>query len=313
MNVLASNLFFWIILASLPTVFGPSPAIGLISGAILSLLIGNPQQKNTSKLSKKLLQVAVVMLGFGLKLDVILKVGYSSIGLTFTSILLTILAGIILGKLFGIDKNLSTLLSTGTAICGGSAIAAMAPAIGASSTHTAISMAIVFILNGLGLIIFPHMGMYFNMSQVDFGIWSALAIHDTSSVVGAAAIYGAQALEVGTTVKLTRALWILPLAFAGAKLNRSANAAKVPWFLFLFLGAALLRSLLPQFTEIFDILSFGGKRLMVATLFLIGAGLTVADMKTIGIKPLIMAVILWLLVSSASLFAIQNGLIQISF
>ena len=304
--------FFPIMGAVVITLVTASPAVGLGAGALMSLVFGNPVQDKTGRLSKLLLQVAVVLLGFGLKLDVVLKVGFSSIGLTFVSISLTILVGLLLGKVLGIERNLATLLSSGTAICGGSAIAAMAPAIGASATHTAVAMAIVFILNGLGLLIFPHLGLILGMSQTDFGIWSALAIHDTSSVVGAAAIYGVQALAVGTTVKLTRALWILPISFVGARLNRSESGAKVPWFLFLFLLAALGRSLLPQCEVLFDWCALGGKRLMVTTLFLVGAGLTVSDLKTIGFRPLVMAVILWVLVSVVSLYAILRGWVSIA-
>jgi uncharacterized integral membrane protein (TIGR00698 family) len=307
------NIIFWLAIAAAITFAGGSPAVGLALGAFISLVFGNPAKSQTGKLSKKLLQLAVILLGFGLQLSVVLKVGYSSIGLTFFSITLTMLAGFLLGRIFSVDKDLSTLLSTGTAICGGSAIAAMSPAIGASQTHTALAMAIVFLLNGLGLIIFPHLGAFFEMSQTDFGIWSALAIHDTSSVVGAAAIYGAHALAVGTTVKLTRALWILPLSFAGAKLNKSESGAKVPWFLFGFLLAAVIRSYMPQLDELWTGLAVTGKKLMTATLFFVGAGLTRTDLRQIGVKPLIMAVILWIIVSVSSFFAINAGWINITF
>lgn len=312
MTKLTENRYFWIAAAAVLTLIGGSPAIALIAGGALSLILGNPMQKFTGGLSKKLLQLSVILLGFGLQLSVVLKVGYSSVGLTFVSITATMLTGLLLAKLFRVEKNLGILLSGGTAICGGSAIAALAPAIGASQAHTAVAMAVVFLLNGLGLIIFPHIGTLLHMSQTDFGIWSALAIHDTSSVVGAAAIFGAEALAVGTTVKLTRALWILPLSFTAAKLNRSGSGAKIPYFLFGFLLAAVLRSYLPDISYIWDEMAFTGKKLMTATLFLVGTGLTRAELKKIGTGALLTAVTLWIIVSALSLWAIRSGLVNLN-
>jgi len=305
--MLINNLYFWVAAAALLSVITKSPAIALCLGAVLSLSMGNPVKGETGKLAKKILQLAIVLLGFGLQINVVLKVGYASVWITMVSISATLMVGYLLGRLFAVERDLSVLLSSGTAICGGSAIAAMSPAIGASETHTAVAMAVVFLLNGLGLVLFPPIGHMLGMSQTDFGLWSALAIHDTSSVVGAASIYGAEALAVGTTVKLTRALWILPLAFAGAKINKSENKAKFPWFLLFFLLAAVLRSYIPSFEVIFNDAAFVGKRLMVFTLFLIGAGLTWNELKRIGVKPLVMSIILWVIVSSVSLFAIFEG------
>lgn len=312
MTKLTENRYFWISVAVLLTVLSGSPAIALIVGAAVSLIWGNPIQKFTGGLSKKLLQLSVILLGFGLQLGVVLKVGYSSVGLTFVSITATMITGMLLAKLFKVEKDLGILLSGGTAICGGSAIAAIAPAIGASQAHTAVAMAVVFLLNGLGLIIFPHVGTLMHMSQTDFGIWSALAIHDTSSVVGAAAIFGTQALAVGTTVKLTRALWILPLSFVTAKLNKSESGAKIPYFLFGFLLAAVIRTYLPDFGQIWDGLALTGKKMMVATLFLVGSGLTRTELKKIGVGAMLMAVTLWIIVSVLSLWAIKSGLVNLN-
>jgi len=307
MQNLLKNIYVWILVAILLSLVSKSPAVALCAGAFISLVFGNPVRKDTGSLAKKILQLSIVMLGFGLQIDVVVRVGLASIWITMVSISATMAVGYMLGKLFAVERDLSLLLSTGTAICGGSAIAAMSPAIGASETHTAVAMAIVFLLNGLGLVIFPSVGHMLNMSQNDFGLWSALAIHDTSSVVGAASIYGMQALAVGTTVKLTRALWILPLSFAGAKLNKSENKAKFPWFLLFFLFAAITRSYLPDYINYFNIFALIGKKMMVFTLFLIGAGLTVGELKKIGIKPLFMSVILWVIVSVVSLYAILHG------
>lgn len=307
MNQLLKKFWFWIVAALAVSVITGSPAAALAAGAALSLSFGNPVKTQTGELSRQVLQLAIVLLGFGLQINVVLRVGYASVWITMISISATLITGYLLGRLFSVERDISVLLSSGTAICGGSAIAAMSPAIGASEAHTAVAMAVVFLLNGLGLVIFPYAGHMLDLSQTDFGLWSALAIHDTSSVVGAASIYGMQALAVGTTVKLTRALWILPLAFAGAKINRSENKAKFPWFLLLFLLAAVVRSVLPGMEGYFNSAAGLGRWLMVFTLFLIGAGLTRADMKTIGFRPLVMAVCLWIVVSLVSLYAVTHG------
>ena len=307
MGFLLSRLSFWVAIAAALALVTGSPAVALCIGCAISFCWGNPAQKHTGKLSKQLLQLAVILLGFGLQFNVILKVGYASLGITFVSISSTLLLGWWLGRLFRVHRDLSFLLSSGTAICGGSAIAAMAPAIGASQAYTALAMAVVFLLNGVALLVFPYVGHLLGLSQTQFGIWSALAIHDTSSVVGATAIFGAQALAVGTTVKLTRALWILPLSALGAKLRNAESGAKVPWFLFGFLLAALLRSYAPDLDELWGGLAAGGKRMMVATLFLVGAGLTRQDLRRIGAAPLAKAIVLWVTVSVISLTVILLG------
>ncbi len=286
--------------------------MALVLGAALSLIWGNPEAGFTGKLSKYLLQAAVVLLGFGLQLGMVLKVGASSLGLTFVSIAATLGLGFLLSRLFHVGRELTTLLSSGTAICGGSAIAAIAPAIGAGSANTAVSLAIVFLLNALALVIFPYVGQLLDLSQEAFGLWAALAIHDTSSVVGASAIYGPEALAVGTTVKLTRALWILPLSFLCSRLTRQQSGAKWPWFLGGFLLAALLRSTFAEGAVWWDRLALGGRYLMVATLFLVGAGLTRESLRRIGVRPLLLAASLWLVVSLVSLVAVASGWVSVS-
>lgn len=303
-----SNLTFWLVAAAILTLLTSNPAWGLLLGSITALFAGNPAAEKTGKISKNLLQIAVVLLGFGMHFDAVIRVGLTSVWVTMISISATLIIGTILGRIFGVDRDLSLLLSTGTAICGGSAIAAMSPSIGASQSDTGVAMAVVFLLNGVGLLIFPAIGHFLELSQQQFGFWAALAIHDTSSVVGAAAIYGTEALAIGTTVKLTRALWILPLAFGGAKLNRSESKPTFQWFLVGFLAAAAARSLFPALDEIWDIGSITGKHLMTGTLVLIGAGLTGDKLKKIGYRPLFMAVTLWLIISLLSLAAVIKGL-----
>ena len=307
LKIITSNLTIWLAAAAFLSVLTSNPAWGLLLGSAAALFAGNPAAESTGKVSKKLLQIAVILLGFGMHLNTVIRVGLTSVWITMISISLTLIIGMTLGRMFGVKRDLSLLLSTGTAVCGGSAIAARSPSIGASQSDTGVAMAVVFLLNGAGLLIFPAIGRFFELSQQQFGFWAALAIHDTSSVVGAAAIYGAEALAIGTTVKLTRALWILPLAIGGAKLNRSESKAPFQWFLIGFLAAAAARSLFPAFEAVWDLGSLAGKHLMTGTLFLIGAGLSRDKLKKIGFKPLFMAVTLWLIISILSLTAVIKG------
>lgn len=303
----AENKYFWFAAAAALSVITPNPAVGLALGLAIALTVGNPAQKETSAASKKLLQLSVILLGFGMRFDAVLKVGAASLWVTLISISATLAIGSALGKVFGIERRLAVLLSSGTAICGGSAIAAMAPAISASSVETGVAMAVIFLLNGIALFLFPPLGHLIGLTQEQFGFWAALAIHDTSSVVGAASIYGAAALAIGATVKLTRALWILPVSYLGARLAKSEAKAKFQWFLLGFLLAALVRSLAPQFGVLWDAGSLAGKHMMTGTLFLIGGGLGRAELKKIGAKPLVMAAALWCIISCLSLAAVKLG------
>ena len=305
---ITSNAAYWLSAAAVLSVLTPNPAWGLLLGSAAALSAGNHAAERTGKTSKTLLQAAVILLGFGMHFDAVIRVGLTSVWVTMISISATMLLGTFIGRLYGVQRDLSLLLSTGTAICGGSAIAAMSPSIGASQSDTGVAMAVIFLLNGIALFIFPYAGHLLGLSQEQFGFWSALAIHDTSSVVGAASIYGAAALAVGTTVKLTRALWILPVAMLGAKLNRSESKPPFQWFLVGFLAAAAARSLLPSLEALWDFGSLTGKHLMTGTLFLIGAGLSRDKLKKIGFRPLFMAVTLWIIISLLSLAAVMNGL-----
>ncbi|MEG1641990.1 MAG: putative sulfate exporter family transporter [Synergistaceae bacterium] len=304
---ITNNVYFWFCVAVLLSIATPNPAIGLSLGAFLALTVGNPLSAQTGKASKHLLQFAVILLGFGTQFGVVMKVGFASIWITMISISAVFIIGHFLGKLFKVEGDLSLLLSTGTAICGGSAIAAMSPAIGASQLDTAVSMAVIFLLNGVALILFPPLGHFFGLTQEQFGFWAALAIHDTSSVVGAGAIYGAQALAIATTVKLTRALWILPVSFVGTKIKNSKSNATFPWFLLGFLAAAAIRTSIPAIEDFCKLGAVSGKHMMTGTLFLVGAGLGMDKLKKIGIKPLLMAFVLWIIVSTLTLISVKLG------
>lgn len=312
MQKILSYKTFWFAAALILSISTDFPAIGLVIGIAIALIFGNPLKSVTGKISKKLLQTSVILLGFGMQIGVILKVGFASIGITFTSILITMIAGLLLGRFFQIERNLSILLTSGTAICGGSAIAAMAPAINATQGQTAVAMAVVFLLNALGLIIFPPLGHLLGMDEASFGLWAAIAIHDTSSVVGAASQYGTIAAGIAITVKLTRALWIFPLAFGAAKLNKSETKPPFQWFLIGFLLAGLITTLVPAGKDLWTSLSTVGKHLMTGTLFLVGAGLTLEELKKVGVRSLLVSVILWIIITLVSLGAISMGIWYIS-
>ena len=281
-----------------------SSAYALILGIILSLTLGNPFPSLTAKYSKQLLKLSVIGLGFGVNFMEVVKTGKSSIGLTFISITLTVLIGTYLGKFFRVRDKTSSLIAFGTAICGGSAIAAMAPVIQADDNDIAVSLATVFTLNAIALLIFPPLGQALGLNQHQFGLFSALAIHDTSSVVGAAATYGAGALAVGTTVKLTRALWIAPFSLAAGFRSGNAGKATFPLFILGFIAAAVINSYLTQFNPVWHGLYKGSKQMLIMTLFLIGTGLSKKVLAEVGLKPMLQGVILWLLVSTSTLLAI---------
>jgi len=284
-----------------------SPPIALALGLVLALTVGNPFPVETRKATKILLQVSVVLLGFGMNLSEVIKAGKSGILFTIATIFGTLGLGFILGRLLKVKDKTSNLISSGTAICGGSAIAAVAPVIEADSEEISVSLGTVFILNSIALFIFPVIGHYLNLTQNQFGVWSAIAIHDTSSVVGAAAKYGEEALKIATTVKLARALWIAPVAllFSFFYRNKKAKIA-VPYFIFLFLLAAVVRTyastIIPP--SIFDALVMLAKTGLTVTLFLIGAGLSREVFRKVGVRPLVQGIILWIVISSVSLWAV---------
>jgi uncharacterized integral membrane protein (TIGR00698 family) len=300
-------LFCCLFLASATPWIGPGSA--LTAGILFSLLIGDPWQKESAVCSKVLLQLSVVGLGFGVSIGAVWQEGREAVLYTPLSIGLTVAAGLLLGRLLRTPARTSFLISVGTAICGGSAIAAMAPVIDADDEEIAVSLATVFSLNAAALLIFPPLGHFFNLTQRQFGLWAALAIHDTSSVVGAASAFGATALTVGTTVKLARAIWIAPSALLVARFTKSPAKTSIPLFIIGFIAAASLRSLLPGLLGFWQTLSLIARQGLVVTLFLVGNGLTRDVLRRVGIRPLAQGVILWVIVSAAMLLVICKGII----
>ncbi|MGO2181368.1 MAG: YeiH family protein [Pseudoalteromonas nigrifaciens] len=290
-----------------------TPFIGagsaLVIGAAFAMTLGNPFAELSQKASKWMLKAAVVGLGFAVDFNQVIEVGSSSLVLTIVSITAIIGLGEILTQVFKLNRNTGVLISFGTAICGGSAIAAMAPVIKAKDHEVAVALGVVFMLNGVGLLLFPAIGHYFNLTEQQFGMWAALAIHDTSSVVGASATYGAVALSIATTVKLTRAMWIIPYTALAGVFLRSDEKASIPLFIVGFVLAALINTYLPQLSPVWSVINIVAKQLLIVTLFLIGSGLSLAILKQAGLKPFIMAILLWIVVSSVILFLILDGLI----
>jgi uncharacterized integral membrane protein (TIGR00698 family) len=305
----SKNLFFvGLILAASGLL---SPPLALLTGLIYGLSFVHPYHVDAHKLSKLLLQISVVGLGFGMNLQQVLAVGRSGFVYTAASISFALLLGWGLGHLLGVGKRVSFLISAGTAICGGSAIAAIAPVTMATEEEIAVSLGTVFVLNSVALLAFPLIGTALHLSQTQFGLWAALAIHDTSSVVGASAKYGALALAVGTTVKLARALWIVPASLGAAAMNKSKAKIKWPWFILFFCLAAVANTYLPIFHAAYPELKRLGILGLTVTLFLIGTGLSKKTLKTVGVRPLVQGVALWIVVAVGSLLLIRGGWISL--
>jgi len=295
------------LLMALPVV---SSSFALVAGFSFSFLFGNPLPKLTSRASKLLLKLSVVGLGFGVNFVEVIAVGKSSLLITLISITATLCLGELLGRALKIPSNTRTLVSFGTAICGGSAIAAIAPVIKAKDEEIAVSLATVFSLNAVALLLFPPLGHLLVLDQHQFGLWAALAIHDTSSVVGASAAFGAVALAVGTTAKLTRALWIAPCALVASLFWKSKERVGIPLFIVGFVAAAFINSWLPAFDVVWDGLYALSKQVLVMTLFLIGAGLTKQVLRQVGMRPLLLGVMLWVVVSVTTLSLIMGNYIR---
>jgi len=288
-----------------------SPPIALALGFAVAFTFGNPFPRLSGKPTRYLLQASVVLLGFGMNLTDVYRAGKDGILFTIVTIFGTLVLGYFVGRFLNVKEKTSAMISSGTAICGGSAIAAVAPAINAESDEISVSLGTVFILNSIALFIFPIIGQSLDLTQNQFGIWSAIAIHDTSSVVGASAAYGPEAMAIATTVKLARALWIAPVALLFLLLyrrNNSESNAKIaiPWFIFLFLLASVMRTYAPVSIapSLFDALVNLARAGMTITLFLIGASLSREMLKNVGIRPMLQGIILWIVISVASLFAI---------
>ena len=294
-----------------------SPPVALFVGLIFALCFGAPCQKFNKKLSKQLLQASVVGLGFGMNLVQSLKSGAEGMLFTIISVALVMIIGVWLGRRMRIEQKTSYLISSGTAICGGSAIAAVGGVLKANENQMAVSLGVVFILNAIALFVFPPIGRMLGMSDGQFGTWAAIAIHDTSSVVGAGQAYSATACEIATLVKCTRALWIIPLAFFTAYLYRNdastggKTKVAVPWFIVLFVVAMIINTytpdaLLPTMQPIYQGIAMLAKRMMTVVLFAIGAGLSLKVVRQVGLRPLVLAVVLWIVIGIGSLLVVIN-------
>ena len=288
-----------------------SPPLALACGLIYGFSFVHPFHLEAKQLSKLLLQASVVGLGFGMDLQQVMQAGRSGFFYTAGSISIALILGWGLGKLLRVGKRISYLISAGTAICGGSAIAAIAPITNASQEEIAVSLGTVFILNSIALLTFPMIGTVLHMTQTQFGLWSALAIHDISSVVGATTKYGAIALAVGTTVKLARALWIVPLSVGTAFANKSKARIQWPWFILFFCLAAVANTYLHMLQPVYPVLKHLGVIGLTVTLYLIGTGLSMKTVREVGVRPFLQGVLLWLFVALGSLLLILRGWIYI--
>lgn len=285
-----------------------SPPGALALGVLIALTVGNPYAKKTAKFTKYLLQASVVGLGFSMNLQKVVQAGRTGVLFTIATIAGTLLLGYLCGRAMDIDRTVAHLISSGTAICGGSAIAAVGPVLGASDEEMSVSLGTVFILNSIALFIFPPIGHRLGLTQTQFGVWAAIAIHDTSSVVGAATKYGLDALQIATTVKLTRALWIVPLTLGTAFAFHRGSKTKItiPWFILWFVVAAAIRTYapLPLWNDVATVARWG----LTLTLFLIGAGLSRKSLAAVGPRPLVLGVTLWVVISCVALYAVRTTL-----
>ncbi|MDJ1479503.1 putative sulfate exporter family transporter [Cytophagaceae bacterium YF14B1] len=285
-----------------------TPPVALCTGFLLTHFFGNPFARYTHSWSQSLLKLSVVGLGLGVNVSSVIENAHEGLGLTLFSIILTLVLGLVLGTALHLTRKTSHLVASGTAICGGSAIAAIAPVVNASEREVSVALGTVFLLNAVALVLFPIVGHTLHMSQHQFGLWAAIAIHDTSSVVGAASNFGTEALQVATTVKLARALWIIPVALISSLVfHNKEKKITIPWFIGGFIAMMLLNSYLSQIHPYSHTITSTAKAGLTAALFLIGAGISLQDMKQIGWKPLTLGIILWLVISVISLWVILNG------
>ena len=281
-----------------------TPPVALFLGLAFALLCGQAYPKFNKKVSKKLLQYSVVGLGFGMNLHASLASGKEGMLFTIISVVGTMIVGMFIGvKLLKVNRDTSYLISSGTAICGGSAIAAVGPVIKAKDSDMSVALATIFVLNAIALFIFPVLGEWMGLTQQEFGTWAAIAIHDTSSVVGAGAAYGEEALQVATTIKLTRALWIIPLALVTSIIFKSeGKKISIPWFILWFIVAILINTYaLDELPEVGKAISGLARKGLIVTMFFIGASLSTDVLKAVGVKPLVQGILLWLVISIGSL------------
>ncbi|MGK0379988.1 MAG: putative integral membrane protein (TIGR00698 family) [Patiriisocius sp.] len=304
-DVFSKTIYFLIIIFALLNIINSPTA--LLLGFVYTIVFNNPFKEYSKRAIHFFLKISVIGLGFGMFIKETLETSKEGFSLTVYSIILTLSLGLLLTRLFKLDLKLGHLITSGTAICGGSAIAAISPVIKAKSKTISIAIGIVFLLNSIALFVFPAIGHFLNLSQEQFGLWCAIAIHDTSSVVGAALDYGEEALRIATTVKLSRTLWIIPLSvFSMFLFKTRGEKIKIPYFILLFIGAIIINSyhILPEPATIFIVLM--SKRLLIMTLFLVGSSISIKDLKSTGIKPILLALTLWLFISIFSLVYILN-------
>jgi len=291
-----------VILCASPLVTAP---LALVAGIVGAWTIGNPYLHLNHKITHLLLQVSVVGLGFGMTVNNAVNAGKSAFGLTIATITGTLLLGFLMSRLLKSDKKTAWLITVGTAICGGSAIAAVSPAIKAHEKQITVAVGTIFILNAIALLVFPFIGFAFHLSQEQFGLWSAIAIHDTSSVTGAAARYGKQSLEIATTVKLARALWIVPVTLLSSLLfNTKDSRVKIPWFILLFILAIIVNTYVPVVHDRGHVVVALARSGLSVTLFLIGTGLSKSTLQSVGFKPLLQGTVLWVCISVITLWVI---------
>lgn len=283
-----------------------SPAIALLIGIVFSLI--GIKHESIHKHTSRILQLSIVLLGFGMSLSDVLAASKGGFLETMVSVTVVMICGILLGKLLKVEKNISLLIASGTAICGGSAIAAVAPIINSKSYQNSFALIVVFVLNAIALFLFPMIGHALGLSQETFGNWAAIAIHDTSSVVGAGASYGEKALQVATTVKLIRALWIIPLSLIIALLNKNDEKKPItfPWFILFFIFAIVFANIFPNFQTSYAHFAWLGKRGMLVALFLIGSNISVTQIKQSGARSFVLGIALWLIISGGSLFLLTR-------
>jgi uncharacterized integral membrane protein (TIGR00698 family) len=284
-----------------------SPPVALVAGLAIAQWVGHPYIRLNHKATHILLQASVVGLGFGMDIQSAVKAGGQGFLFTVVAITGTLSTGVLLGRLFRLDKKTAYLVSAGTAICGGSAIAALSPAIRAEEKQVSVAIGIIFILNSVALLLFPAIGHLLHLSQTQFGLWSAIAIHDTSSVVGAAGRFGSEALQIATTVKLARALWIIPVAFLSTLIFKNKGARpRIPWFIGGFVLAMVIHTYVPGLVTLDHYLVNAAHASLTLTLFLIGSGLSKKVLLSVGVRPLLQGVILWVLISVVSLWVITT-------
>lgn len=304
----SAHILFWLFGALCFTPWLSAP-VAMLLGMVIAATVGVPKGVDTSLWVKRILGIAIVALGFGMQVHTAMQVTGQYLGLIVVSIAATLLAAWGLWRWLKLDAKTGALIGSGTAICGGSAIAAVAPAIRARNDQIAIAIGCVFTLNAVALLVFPVLGRFFDLSPEVFGVWAAVAIHDTSSVVGAAEAFHDDALVTATTLKLARALWIIPLAFGAAWLyqrrqpaaERAVNKTTVPWFLVGYIVTMLIATYIPQGADLYRFIFAGGKLLLVFCLFLVGTHLTLAKIRQAAGKPMLLATLLWVLIASGSL------------